>query len=239
MDELTTKIEYMVEKNSDKIVEFIKHMYHICPEEVEIMLEHVAEGKQHITKRQQYEDKVNKLKWANKQGTGAKWKLEDIIRLSKIDFKNTDFTEFDYAYMVNKLYSKFCKEIAEPSYYLKMAKSYLEDDEDDEEIFQGSFFRQEKRPKNKNLYLAYNSDNRSEYRRRRNYNEDNNYENRYENRYDTRYENNKYENRYDNRYENKYENNRYENRYDYDRMENESRRYNTHSPLNRYDSDYE
>lgn len=170
MDKLTSKIEYIVEKNSDKIVEFIKHMYHICPEEVEIMLEHVDQGKHHITNKRHYEDKVHKLKWANKHGSGEKWKFDDIIRLSKIDFKNAEFTEFDYAYMVNKLYSKFCREIADMSYYLKMAKSYLEDDDDDDDdVFQGDFFKTETKHKSPSLYLAYNAENRRHYNRQYDY----------------------------------------------------------------------
>ena len=38
-----------------------------------------------------------------------------------------DYYEYDYAYVMNMLWSDYCNIFTETSYYKKMAKSYLED----------------------------------------------------------------------------------------------------------------
>lgn len=64
----------------------------------------------------------------NKDGTtGAKWSVDSIHEKSGMDFADKDYTLYDYAYVVNMLYSDFSSVFTEPSYYLKMARLYLED----------------------------------------------------------------------------------------------------------------
>ena len=57
----------------------------------------------------------------------AKWNVDTIVKLSGIDFEKTDFYEYDYAYVVNMLYSGYCEIFTDTTYYLKMAKMYLTD----------------------------------------------------------------------------------------------------------------
>ena len=85
----------------------------------------------HIFDVEMYEEAITYLKWADKQHTGAKWDVDTIIRLSGIDFSQVDFYEFDYAYVVNMLYAKYCTAGLDTSSYIKMAKSYLTFDEFD------------------------------------------------------------------------------------------------------------
>lgn len=82
----------------------------------------------HIGTEEFYEKTVDLLEWAGDKGEGAKWKnIDDIVKLSGIDFETKDYTEYDYAYVLNMLYSDYCNVFTESGYYLKMAKNYLED----------------------------------------------------------------------------------------------------------------
>lgn len=84
----------------------------------------------HIGTEEFYEKSVNLLEWAGDKGEGAKWKnIDDIVKLSGIDFETKDYTEYDYAYVLNSLYADYCNVFTESSYYLKMAKNYLEDND--------------------------------------------------------------------------------------------------------------
>lgn len=58
---------------------------------------------------------------------GPHWSLDSIKAKTNIDFDSTKYTLYDYAYVVNMLYSDYGHIYTEPSYYLKMAKSYLTD----------------------------------------------------------------------------------------------------------------
>ena len=81
----------------------------------------------HIVDRSIYDEAVSLLKWSEDRGSGAKWEVEDILKLSNIDFSNKNYYEYDYAYVVNMLWSDYGHIFTEPSYFLKMAKAYLED----------------------------------------------------------------------------------------------------------------
>lgn len=81
----------------------------------------------HIWNEELYDEAVSLLAWADKSGSGAKWTVEDLVKLSGIDFAEKDYYEFDYAYVANMMYSDYCHIFTEQSYYLKMAKAYLED----------------------------------------------------------------------------------------------------------------
>lgn len=143
MEEIIEKVEYLIEKQPHKMIEFIKHMYKHNPEAVEKMLSTMKEHG-HITSHQKYEELVNKLKWANKMNKGERWKLEELKRESQVDFKNVDYTEFDFAYLVNMLYAKCCKCFTEKSFYLKLAKCLLEDDDEETKLYKGAYEEKQK-----------------------------------------------------------------------------------------------
>lgn len=81
----------------------------------------------HIFTKEMYDEAVHLLKWADDKGHGAKWDVDTLIKLSGIDFSSVDFYEYDFAYIVNMLYSDFCTVFTDANYYIKMAKLYLTD----------------------------------------------------------------------------------------------------------------
>ena len=93
------------------------------------MLMHLIKYGCHIYDEEMYNEAVSHLKWANDKGSGAKWDVNTIVKLSEINFESEDvkFYEYDYAYIVNMLWSDYCHIFTETSYYLKMAKIYLTD----------------------------------------------------------------------------------------------------------------
>lgn len=62
-------------------------------------------------------------------GSGAKWEVDSIVKLVDINFEKAGFTKFDYAYVVNMLYSDYCHIFTDSDYYLKMAKAFLTDED--------------------------------------------------------------------------------------------------------------
>lgn len=80
----------------------------------------------HLVTKEQYDEAASLLKWIEDKGSGPKWKVEEIVKLSNIDFDNKKYHPHDFAYAVNMLYAENCNTLTEPSYYLKMAKNFLE-----------------------------------------------------------------------------------------------------------------
>lgn len=203
MDRITEKIEYLIEKCPDKIVELAKKMYKEDPEIIERMLDY-PEDAERITSRRKYDELVERIKWADNNGRGAKWSFEDIKKNSRIDFSNVDYTEYDFAYLVNMLYAKCCKYISDPSVYLKFAKCLLEDRDEDTKIYRGAYANKQKYKQRgeQDYYSDYNEENR----RHRHYRNERmgDYENR---RFDDSYDNRYYEDNRENnrRYRNNYE----------------------------------
>lgn len=83
----------------------------------------------HIIDKEMYDHAVSLLHWADDKGIGAKWSVDDLVKLSNINFEEKDYYKYDYAYVANMLYSDYCSVFTETSYYLKMAKLYLEDND--------------------------------------------------------------------------------------------------------------
>lgn len=81
----------------------------------------------HIINEEFYKKAVSLLKWINGKGSGAKWSVEEVKSVANIDFDNKNYYPLDYSYVINMLYSDYCDIFIEPSYYIKMAKNYLED----------------------------------------------------------------------------------------------------------------
>lgn len=207
MDRLTSKIEYMMEKHPDKVVEFAKHMYKHNPEAVEQVLETFQE-EGHITNPHKYHELVEKLKWAKEGGRGERWTMDDLKRMSRINFENVDFTEFDFAYLVNMLYAKCCKEFTDVSFYMKLAKCLLEDNDEETKIYRGAEYNKHKHKQHgaQSYYNEYdemdeyNEENRRGRRRRYRNERMDDYRNedyRYED-YRDDYRNDDYRNDYDN-----------------------------------------
>ena len=205
MEDLRNKIEYLAHKKPDKLAEVVKEMYHKAPQEVEYMLEQFSGG-EHLTNREDYEKCVKKLKWIDDKGTGHKWELDDIIRLAEktehIDFDKAEYTEFEFAYVVNKLYAIFCKRYSDISYFLRMAKDVFDYSNVSEEQHYGDFFKPMKKEKSKHNDYR-NEDYRYENENRRTRYEYENYDPRYEDeenrRRRYRSESDEYENNYDRR----------------------------------------
>lgn len=81
----------------------------------------------HIVDDNTYEDAVSLLDWVDDKGSGAKWSLADVKTVSGIDFDSKDYTARDFAYVMNMLWSDYCNVFTDASYYIKMARNYLED----------------------------------------------------------------------------------------------------------------
>ena len=81
----------------------------------------------HIGDSSLYEEAVSLLEWSDEKGYGAKWDVDEILKNSNIDFSKKHYYEYDYAYVVNMLWSDYGHILQEQPYFLKMAKAYLED----------------------------------------------------------------------------------------------------------------
>lgn len=121
------KIKKLIEKHPDKVYEFAKNMYYEYGEEILDFIDEQLEGC-HIRNEKIY-DKATEL-FVNPDSTkGAKWDIDDIVTESGIDFNKTKFTEFDYAYTVNMLYSDYGDIIKNTDIIMKMAVKYLTDND--------------------------------------------------------------------------------------------------------------
>lgn len=68
--------------------------------------------------------------FVNKDEThGPHWNIDTIKSKSGIDFDSKEYTCYDYAYVVNMLFSDYGNIFTEPGYYLRMAKNYLQDED--------------------------------------------------------------------------------------------------------------
>lgn len=81
----------------------------------------------HIVDKATYDEAVSLLDWINEKGSGAKWSVEDIKAVSNIDFNEKEYTLYDFAYVMNMLWSDYCNVFIDASYYVKMSRNYLED----------------------------------------------------------------------------------------------------------------
>lgn len=173
MEKINEKIEYIIEKCPHKVIEVIKQIYHNNPEVINDMLEY-PDDMEHITNRSKYEEMVNKVRWANNQGHGSKWTLEEIKKNSNINFNNVNYTEYDYAYLVNMLYAKCNKYIQDPSIFLKIARCLLDDTDEDTKFYTGAFLNKKYRENDKfnrydNIRMSqyYDDDENRKYNNRR------------------------------------------------------------------------
>ena len=189
MMDYRNKIEYMIEKKPDKVVEMLEKVVKYNPEIVEDMLDYPSDA-EHIPNRKKYEELISRVKWADGNGRGAKWDFDTIKRNAKVNFDSVDYTEYDFAYLVNMLYAKCCKYISDPAIYLKFAKCLLEDNDEETKMYRGAEYHKHKEHKHgtPNKYDDYDIENYDEEARRR-------YK-RYRSEYDDRRFDDKYDSRY-------------------------------------------
>lgn len=106
----------------DLVIEWKEEM----PEEFSKKMYEIEYGC-HIVDEDLYQEAVKLLKWGSR--SGAKWTVDEISKLSKIDFDTKPYYEMDFAYMVNRLYSDFYNIFSDATYYFRMAQNYLEDED--------------------------------------------------------------------------------------------------------------
>jgi len=125
-EKVKQKYEELKKEMPDIDQQMIRTFLEEMPDEAMIAFDKMVYGC-HIASEDLYHEAVMLFKWIDDKGTGAKWTVEDIVKLSGIDFNDKKYYEYDYAYVVNMLYSDYCNIFTEPTYYLKMARNYLED----------------------------------------------------------------------------------------------------------------
>lgn len=192
MMDYRNKIEYMIEKKPDKVVEMLEKVVKYNPEIVEEMLDYPSDA-EHIPSRKKYEELISRVKWADGNGRGAKWDFDTIKRNAKVNFDSVDYTEYDFAYLVNMLYAKCCKYISDPAIYLKFAKCLLEDNDEETKMYRGAEYHKHKEYKHgtQNKYDDYDIENYDEEARRRHRRYRSEYDDRrFDDRYDSRYRDN-------------------------------------------------
>lgn len=158
------RIDYLAMKKPDKLAKIAKEMYKNAPEHIEEMLEQFVDS-EHLASKQEYDECVKKLKWADGRGKGERWCIDEVIRtaekLAHIDFEIEEFTELDFAYLVNMFFAIFCKVLpAEMTLYLKMAKAVFDYANGENEQLYGDFFKPKKEKHHQKYDNRYENENR-------------------------------------------------------------------------------
>lgn len=142
----------------------------------------------HIQDEQQYRDAVRNLRWNNGKGNGERWKKDELIERSNINFNEERFTPHDYAYTVNALYADYGNISEKPEYYMQMSKDYLRNDSFPERAEERAYYDARRRAaRYENRYDDYypvRYDDSYGYGNNYNYESNYNYENK--RRYDRR-----------------------------------------------------
>lgn len=81
----------------------------------------------HIRDEKTYNTAVGLLVWPDERTRGPKWSLSDIRNSVNVDLRNKKYTLFDFAYVMNMLWSDFSNVFTDSNYYAKMSIGYLED----------------------------------------------------------------------------------------------------------------
>lgn len=123
----------------------------------------MPEYEKHIRDEREYRDAVNNLR------KGERFKYDELVNRSDYE-QNERYTPYDYAYMVNALYTDYdISEKSEP--YKKMAKEHLKNDSFPERGGERAYYDAQQRARRYyNTYENYDRyDNRYEYENRRGY----------------------------------------------------------------------
>ena len=81
----------------------------------------------HIVDEKMYNVAVSLLVWPDGDTRGAKWSLKDVKGVAGISWETKKYTLMDFAYVMNMLWSDNSNVFTNTSYYIDMAKNYLED----------------------------------------------------------------------------------------------------------------
>lgn len=161
MRKIDAAIDYLKSKKPDELARIMKEVNREYPDTIHHLMCHVAKG-DHITNHQEYYDCINELHWMDHKGHGEKIPLDEVVRMAekliKIDFQEEEYTEFDYAYLVNMLYAIFCLDFEHVTTFLKMAKRIFDYSKLGYKEQYGAFFRPIKK--------HHHSDYQSEYSKR-------------------------------------------------------------------------
>lgn len=127
MHTIREKVKAILKKDAERIADFVEDIYGLYPDEVGKMVEEMYLGC-HIRDEKMYDKAVSYF--VNHDGTkGAKWTVDDIVNKSGINFDKKEYTDLDYAYVVNMMYSDYGNKIKDPELLLDMAVQYLEDED--------------------------------------------------------------------------------------------------------------
>ena len=127
----------------------------------------MPEHEKHLQDEQMYRDAIRNLR------KGERWKMDDLMARTDVNFNEEQFTPYDYSYMVNALHNDY--EISErPEQYMKMAKEYLRNDSFPERGGERAYYDAQQR--SRRYYNTYENYNRYDYDNR--YNERNSYRDR-------------------------------------------------------------
>lgn len=145
----------------------------------------------HIRDERMYRDAVRNLRWNNGKGNGERWKMDDLMNSSDIDFNQERFTPYDYAYMVNAEYADHGKLSEKQDYYKQMAKDDLHNDSFPERGEERAYYDAMRRSRRyNNRYdepVRYEYNNRYDYRNTYDYESRRGYDRRADRDNDGRY----------------------------------------------------
>jgi hypothetical protein len=129
----------------------------------------------HIEDEQMYRDAVRNLRWNNGKGQGERWKMDELVPRSGLDFNQEYFTPYDYSYAVNAHYADYGNLSEKPDYYMQMAKDYLRNDSYPERGGERAYYDAEMRSRRYNYGNTYENYNRYDNYNNRRYAERNSY----------------------------------------------------------------
>lgn len=131
----------------------------------------MPENERHIQDEQMYYDAIRNLR------KGEKWKIDDLMAKTDVNFDDEKFTPYDYSYMVNALHSDY--DISErPEQYMKMAKEHLRNDSYPERGGERAYYDYQRRSRRYNNRYDDGMRYDNYYDDRRNYNERGSYRDR-------------------------------------------------------------
>lgn len=120
--EIMTKYEDLKAKYPDIDNDLVMEYFVSMPDEALMTLEEYESKKEygcHIVSQKQYDYYIKKL-------PSVKWSVDDVVKVSGIDFNMKPYYEYDFAMLMNIFYAKYSSFITDANYYVKMVKATLE-----------------------------------------------------------------------------------------------------------------
>lgn len=185
VDKADHLLKRKLEKDPNYTKKLLEKIREENPEQFERTLMEDTYGR-HIGDIDAYQEAVNNLKWTNGKGRGEKWDKDDLLRRSGIDFNQEPYTEFDWLYAVQSLYSDYGNISEDPKYYMSMARDYLNNNSYYPEKGSERAYYDAQRRSRRNNYNYRNRYDGYGYNNYGNYGNYSNYDYNYENRYNER-----------------------------------------------------